>query len=294
MVVNQRYTAYDTWAWLYNQTMGPEYGKTQLQPLQTLLLKQLPESAKLLDLCCGTGHVIQPLLQQGFLLTGLDGSKVMLSYAAQNAPRAEFVLADARSFELPNRFDAVYSMSASLNHMMSLADLEAVFHSVYATLKENGLFLFDLNHPGQMQKWWVGQTVEGEISGSHAWFLTPVYSADSQTGYFQITLFQAPSRSPNSLLQPMKYLIYRLLSLRWLTRMRLKVLSQFELWQNDWQRSEIRYHVCGYPQAEVVSALQSAGFTDISISSITGHKTIDDNHSAYFLCRKPSRQDRTR
>jgi SAM-dependent methyltransferase len=293
MVTNQRYTEYDTWAWLYNQTMGPEYGKTQLQPLQTLLLKHLPESAKLLDLCCGTGHVMQYLFQQGYLMTGLDGSETMLYYAAQNVPRAEFVLADARKFDLPNCFDAVYSMSASLNHMMTLPDLQAVFHSVHATLKDNGLFLFDLNHPEQMQKWWVGRIVEGEISAAHAWYLTSMYSATNQTGYFQITLFQAPSQTPKSALQPVKNLIYRLLSLRFLTRLRLKALSRFADWQHDWRRSEIRYHVRGYPETEVISALQTAGFTDISTSTLEGHKTIDNNHSIYFLCRKPFRQEAT-
>lgn len=289
MVLTQRYTEYNNWAWLYNETMGPQYSNNQLRPLETLLLSHLPPVAKLLDLCCGTGHLVQLLLQKGYRVTGLDGSDEMLHYAQQNAPHGEFVLSDARCFDLPNQFNAVYSMSASLNHMMSLADLTAVFHSVYVSLQEDGLFLFDLNHPKQMQKWWINQVVEGEIHPAYAWYITPVYHAVDRTGYFQITLFQAPSQpTGNVFLQALKSLFYRAIASPFSTRLRLKILSRFESWQKDWQRSEIRYHVCGYPESEVIAALQASGFTDISTSTIDGHSIIDSNHSAYFLCRKTS------
>ncbi|NJR62585.1 MAG: class I SAM-dependent methyltransferase [Cyanobacteria bacterium CRU_2_1] len=272
--------------------MGPAYCQNQLRPMEMLLLTQLEAKAQLLDLCCGTGHLVQRLRQKGYAVTGLDGSESMLYYARQNAPDALFVLADARSFDLASfdvsySFDAVYCMSASLNHMMSLDELASVFGNVHGVLKENGLFLFDLNHPTQMQKWWRGRVVEGEINPTDAWLLTPVYNAIHHTGYFQVVMFQAPAKA-KGILQPCKNLIYRLLSLRLLTRLRLKVLSQFQRWQPHWQSSEVRYPVRGHAEAEVRSTLQAAGFTDIAVCTIDGHATVDDNHSAYFLCRKSS------
>jgi SAM-dependent methyltransferase len=288
MVTSQRHAEYDNWAWLYNQTMGAEYSDNQIRPLKKLLLDRLPESVKLLDLCCGTGHLSQRLLQKGYLVTGLDSSEAMLRYAQQNAPGAGFVLGDARSLHLPDRFNAVCCMSASLNHMMSLFDLKLVFESVYASLENNGWFLFDLNHPGQMQKWWVGNVVEGEIHANYAWLLTPFYDAETATGYFQVTIFQAQTRSPQlSISQVFKRIFYQVLALRLLTRFRLQVLSQFQAWQPGWQRSENRYSVRGYPESEVRSALQSAGFTDITITTLDGTTPVDNNHSSYFLCRKP-------
>jgi SAM-dependent methyltransferase len=285
MILSQRYTKYDPWAWLYNQTMGIEYANSQLLPLETLLLPHLSTHAKLLDLCCGTGHLTQRLSQKGYRVTGLDGSEAMLHYAHQNAPQADFVLGDARSFALSDRFDAVCCMSASLNHIMSLTELQAVFASVYATLDDNGWFLFDLNHPAQMQKWWIGHIVEGDIQPNFAWFLTPLYNDIIATGYFQITLFQAPISPQSSLLQKLKQLIYKALALQFLTRLRLKVLAQFQAWQPDWQRSILRYDVRGYSESDVRSALQTVGFTEITVSAIDG-SALDANHSAYFLCRK--------
>jgi ubiquinone/menaquinone biosynthesis C-methylase UbiE len=288
MVLSQRYTEYNNWAWLYNETMGPQYSQSQLCPLQTLLLSNLPPNAHLLDLCCGTGHLVQALVEKGYQVTGLDGSDEMIHYAQQNAPSSKFIISDARHFNLPHQFHAAYSMSASLNHMMSISDLIAVFQSVYHSLQKDGLFLFDLNHPQQMQKWWVDRVVEGEIHPTYAWCLTPVYNADSQTGYFQISLFRSPPTKPG-LLQTLKSWFYRAIAHPFSTRLRLRILSQFSTWQPDWQRSDIRYHVSGYSESQVLAALQAAGFSEITTSNLNGHPTIDDNHSIYFLCRKLNR-----
>ncbi|ELR97038.1 trans-aconitate 2-methyltransferase [Gloeocapsa sp. PCC 73106] len=285
MSKENRYQEYDTWAWLYNQTMGPEYSKSQLQPIETLLLPKIAKNTKVLDVCCGTGHLVQLLSEKGYQMTGLDGSEAMLTYASKNAPQAQFILDDARTFELPPIFDAVFSTSASLNHIMSIDELKQVFERVYAALKENGLFLFDLNHPNQMTKWWTGGIAEGEITSNYAWAIASRYYPQDNTGYFKVILFQAPTNQTNPLKLP-KLLLYKLLNLRILTRLRLKVLARFSQWEKNWQSSEITYHVKGYPHAEVESALIAAGFSDIELRTLEGDNTIDENHSVYFICHK--------
>ena len=194
MVKTNRYSEYDTWAWLYNHTMGPQYGLEQLKPVELMLLPHLPADADLLDLCCGTGNLMQALLHKGYRVTGLDGSEAMLDYARENAPQGEFILGDARNFNLPERFDGVVSSSASLNHILSIDELNRVFSSVYNALKPNGLFMFDLNHAGQMQKWWNSQVAEGEIEEELAWYITPNYDDTTRMGNFQVTMHQAPTK----------------------------------------------------------------------------------------------------
>ena len=284
MTKSNRYSEYDTWAWLYNHTMGPQYGLEQLKPIAIMLLPKLPQSAHLLDLCCGTGNLMQQLLEGGYKVTGLDGSEAMLDYARQNAPQGEFVLGDARTFNLPESFDGVVSSSASLNHILSLEELKAVFSNVFNVLKPNGLFLFDLNHAGQMRKWWKSQVAEGEIEDEFAWFITPNYDTKSRMGDFRITLFEAPTKVRSK--GGWKRLLYRLLSLKLLTRFRLKVLSKFQQWEKNWHRSDITYEVRGYYPSEVQKALEEVGFTQVEIRTIDGKADLDNNHSAYFLCRK--------
>ena len=288
MTTTPRYTDYDTWAWLYNETMGPDYSRAQLKFLQRVLLPDLPPNAAILDLCCGTGQLIHPLIAAGYQVTGLDGSDGMLTYARQNAPQATYLLEDARRFHQPEQFDGVFSTSASLNHIMTPEDLTQVFSHVYEALRPGGLFVFDINHPAQMEKWWRNQIVEGEIISRYAWRLTPEYQPEISTGAFHVEIFQAqpPASQLARLTQPLKQALYKLLSLRRLNRLRLRLLSRFEKIEPTWTRSRLTYQVRGYSLDDVTTALQTVGFTNILRQTIDGQSNIDANHSAHFICRK--------
>ncbi|MEM9212757.1 MAG: class I SAM-dependent methyltransferase [Cyanobacteria bacterium P01_F01_bin.150] len=298
MTVTNTHAEYDTWAWLYNQTMGPDYAQNQMRSLQTILLNQLPDNAEILDLCCGTGHVMNVLIQHGYRVTGIDGSQSMLDYASRNARSAEIIQADARSFTRSlttnTQFDAVISTSASLNHMMDLDDLRQVFRCVYNALKDGGRFTFDVNHADQMEKWWQGKIVEGEIESKYAWFLVPTYNTERMEGHFKVTLFQSPAIKPvaekeaSSLPSFMRRIIYSILKVRRLTRFRLKLLAKFHKWEKQWTRSQMTYPVKGYTTQEIITALQDTGFTNIKLCTVDGSPRVDSNHSAHFICQKSS------
>ena len=129
-----RYDAYDPFARVYNQHWG--FFATKAYPiLEHLVLGNLPPGCAVLDLCCGTGQLAAELSRQGYLTAGLDGSEGMIEIARKNAPDVEFVVEDARDFALPGRFAAVFSTFDSLNHVMSLDELEQVFRSVFAALE---------------------------------------------------------------------------------------------------------------------------------------------------------------
>ena len=139
------YSDYDPFARVYNKHWGDDFTTRVFPILEQLVLRQLPAGASILDLCCGTGQMARTLTALGYRVTGLDGSAEMLRYARENAPDAEFIHADARSFEMPQTFDAVISLFDSLNHVMTMEELTAVFRNVHAVLRDNGQFFFDLN-----------------------------------------------------------------------------------------------------------------------------------------------------
>ncbi len=290
-----RYTDYDSWGWLYNETMGPQYCQSQLQPLETLLLPMLPSDAKLLDVCCGTGHLMQKLIQKGYQMTGVDGSETMLNHAHQNAPNAILILSDVRHFQLLTEFDAAFSTSASLNHLLQFSDLKQVCQNVFSMLKPGGVFLFDLNHHDQMQKWWRGKVAEGEIQRNYAWSIIPVYDSRDRTGYFQVTLFQAPNQSlppwrVQAIAHRCRQLLYRLFSLefRRFRRWRWQLLNNFSQWEPNWRVSQQQYAVRGYQVEEVKQMLTTVGFDAIEVRILDGSTRLDADHSAYFLCHKPA------
>ena len=151
----RRFSDYDPFAWLYHQYWGREFHAEILPVLDKLLLKRLPPKSDILDLCCGDGRLTHQLVRKGYRVTGLDGSEGMLAFARQKTPRAEFLLADARSFRLPERFDAVISTFDSLNHVMKHEELRAVFGNVFAALRPEGTFVFDLNREEAYKELWA-------------------------------------------------------------------------------------------------------------------------------------------
>jgi SAM-dependent methyltransferase len=185
--VLERYTEYDKLAWFYNRYWGREYPQRALPILDRLLLTHLPPKAHILDLCCGAGHLTKLLIDRDYRLVGLDRSPEMLRYAQQNAPGAEFIVADACSFGLWYPFDAVISTFESLNHILNLEELTAVFHSVHAALRDEGRFVFDLlSEEAYRTQWKSGSIVEDD----NVCILRGDYDAERRIACAQITLFR--------------------------------------------------------------------------------------------------------
>lgn len=136
---------YDAFAWFFNRHWVTDIAPDVLKALNKILIPKLEPSSRVLDLCCGTGQIAAALALKGFDVTGLDNSPEMLQHAKENAPRARFIKADARDFKFKEKFDAVVSTFDSVNHFLSLDDVEKVFRSVRVSLSTNGIFVFDVN-----------------------------------------------------------------------------------------------------------------------------------------------------
>ena len=154
-VTMDRYSDYDPFADLYNRRWG-WFAASILPVLDRLALDDLDDGATVLDLCCGTGQLLAALGERSFHLIGIDGSAEMVGHASRNAPDAELLVDDARSFETDRPVDAVVSTFDSLNHLMTADDLAAVFRQVAAVLRPGGRFVFDLNTDEGFRVRWQG------------------------------------------------------------------------------------------------------------------------------------------
>lgn len=284
---SDRYTDYDPWAWLYNQSEA-HLALQDIRPLlEKLLLPYIPKKGQILDLCCGTGQIAQQLILKGYQVTGLDGSEKMLHYARKNAPQGTFILADARSFRLLPTFDAVISTDSSLNHIMSLDELKQVFRNVYAVLKNDGLFLFDL---GLEDRYRNIQINDGELQQNYAWTVGETYDREQKTGSFSITLFQPAQPNSgkamtngNTLIQRLKCFFYN----RILRPLQPSILLR--LIDEDWQSSTMTFSVKPYAKTDVQAALESVGFTQVDIYDDRGKALAPTNTQyAYFMAYKLS------
>jgi SAM-dependent methyltransferase len=157
-------------------------------PLDRFILPELDPGAQILDLCCGTGQTAAMLTEHGYEVTGIDGSESMLVFARENAPDAAFIAGDARTFSMPDRFDAVVCQYDSLNHILSVEELLSVFSNVHDALMPGGVFLFDLNtEEGYLQRWRA--TSIGHVEDDHAYITHPTYDRETRTGSYNVAMF---------------------------------------------------------------------------------------------------------
>ncbi|AVH44105.1 class I SAM-dependent DNA methyltransferase [Agrobacterium tumefaciens] len=272
---------YDHWAWLYNKTLGPRYGAHKIGPIERVVLPHLPAGGAILDLCCGTGQLAAALIERGFVVTGLDGSADMLRHARENAPSATFTEGDACDFAFDHPFDAVLCTSASLNHIQRIDDLAAVFSSVSSALRPGGIFVFDVNHPAQMARYWHGKATEGEINSDFAWLITPQYDLGTGNGTFTVDIYHRPHERPSSALDRLAGRLTRSHRMR---RIRLALLSSFRRLRPHWEHHSVINRVWGHDLDAVLLALRKSGFS-AEVRSTQGG-AVDDSHAAYFFCRK--------
>jgi SAM-dependent methyltransferase len=109
------------------------------------------QAGAVLELACGTGQLTVPIALDGPPTVGLDLSLAMLSVAKRRATdagaSAAFVQGDMRDFALGRTFNLIFVARNSLLHLLSTADLLALFAAVGRHLAPGGIFAFDIFNP---------------------------------------------------------------------------------------------------------------------------------------------------
>ena len=139
------FSSFDPVAELYHRLWSGWYLTAALPALEEVFFRRVPQGSKVLDLCCGSGHVTQELVRRNYRVTGVDSSAGLLQIARAELPGVDFRLQDARSLHLDETFDAALSTFDSLNHILSLKDVERVFAAVHRCLRPRALFVSDMN-----------------------------------------------------------------------------------------------------------------------------------------------------
>jgi SAM-dependent methyltransferase len=108
-----------------------------------------------LDLACGTGRLLLPLLRDGHTVVGLDHAPAMLAGASAKIarlPRAQrrralLIRADLRRFAFRRRFGFAVAAFHSVQHLITDADLLRFFRSVRRALAPHAWLAFDVFTP---------------------------------------------------------------------------------------------------------------------------------------------------
>lgn len=102
-----------------------------------------------LDLACGTGNLTVEVGKFFKTTTAVDLSEEMLSIAEDklrsNHVRAKVICQNICELNLRKKFDLITCALDSTNYILEKQDLINYFTSVYQHLKDEGLFIFDIN-----------------------------------------------------------------------------------------------------------------------------------------------------
>jgi SAM-dependent methyltransferase len=132
------HTSWEKRAHYYNELFG-DVTRQSIEPTLDRLGSLTGQS--LLDIACGTGHLVAETNKRGAHCTGIDFSQSMLTIANQNYPEATFELADALNLPYKDASFDYVTCAFGLSHM---EDPQAALNEVYRVLKPKGRFAFTL------------------------------------------------------------------------------------------------------------------------------------------------------
>ena len=103
-----------------------------------------PDAKNVLELGCGTGSILK-CLHDAYQVSGLDVSGKMLSVARKKVPSSKLFGQDMVDFRIDGRFDVIFCVFDSINHVRRFSDWKKVFAAVFRHLFPGGCFIFDIN-----------------------------------------------------------------------------------------------------------------------------------------------------
>jgi len=117
------------------------------------LLREKKEAV--LELGCGTGRVMLPLLDAGFSVVGLDISERMLEVLKRKLESArnrccghyQLVRGDMRHFQLDQEFSAIIIPFNTFLYMHTAEDQQHCLISAYKHLRSDGIMVIDFFNP---------------------------------------------------------------------------------------------------------------------------------------------------
>jgi SAM-dependent methyltransferase len=142
-------TSYERFGEFYDAVMGDR--RAAAEQIMELIRAAKPEAKNVLELGCGTGSILK-CLQDAYEVSGLDVSGKMLSLARKKVPRSKLFRQDMVDFRIDGRFDVIFCVFDSINHVRRFSDWKKVFAAVRRHLLPGGCFIFDINTQRKLER----------------------------------------------------------------------------------------------------------------------------------------------
>jgi len=140
---------YLEWAKVYDL-----YHSELTEDVEFYIRKSTHVSGRILEIGCGTGRVLFPMVNHGLNVIGIDNSNAMLEIAKQkksqfnfNSDQCEIFLQDMRDFDFNFQFDQIIIPFNGFLSLLSIEDQLMTLQNVRKHLTSGGRLLFDVFVP---------------------------------------------------------------------------------------------------------------------------------------------------
>jgi len=246
--------SYERFAYVYDYLMQdvPYDGWLEFVNKQAKAYSIQGESV--LDIACGTGELSLRLVRDGYDVTGVDLSQDMLMVAQEKALEMNVKLnlfqQDMSKLDSLGEYDLITIFCDSLNYLEDEKDVENTFKSVYAHLKQDGLFLFDVHSIYKMTQIFINQTFT--LTDEHVSYIWDCF----------------PGEVPNSVEHELTFFVK-------------------DEETNQYERVEELHKQRTYPILTLREWLKDAGFEVLNVSAdFSEEAPADHSERIFFTCKK--------
>ena len=123
-------------------SLGKDHTAEAYQVHEIIQAYKKSASNTLLEVACGTG-IHASVLQQFYMVEGLDLDNKMLAVARQHYPEIPFHQADMVDFDLGKQFDAVTCLFSSIGYVKTKQRLELAVQTMSNHLRSGGVLIVE-------------------------------------------------------------------------------------------------------------------------------------------------------
>ncbi|MGN1205703.1 MAG: class I SAM-dependent DNA methyltransferase [Eubacterium sp.] len=182
---------YEQFAAIYDEMMEEIPYDEWFEKLHGILLEKGIATGHVCELGCGTGEMVRRFAEAGYEVTGIDLSPDMLAKACEKTEGLEKILyfeEDMTHFSLHKPADVVLCICDSMNYLLSVEEVRAMFGCIRSALAEGGIVIVDMKTTYCFQKVMGNQTRVDETEDAlMIWDNT--YEEESHINEYLLTIF---------------------------------------------------------------------------------------------------------
>ena len=184
--------AYSEFANVYDLFMEDTPYEVWYQFIEECLKKQAVNVESVCELGCGTGQMTMLFAKAGKQVIGIDYSPEMLMVAQDHAydegVSILYSMQNMAEFELEGEVDFICSCCDSINYLLEDEDVLSTFKQVYQHLKQDGLFIFDMN-TAYKYKEVLGDQIFADQTEDAAYIWENFYDEEEAINEYEVSFF---------------------------------------------------------------------------------------------------------